>query len=749
MMDSSSNSLEGWVAVKRNIFMREGDIDFGDSSKIKFLVAYNQIEQKLAITCTQGSRKASDVKPKSVASFISVQALKGIHNQLRIVYPALDGHFPANLESTGGFLPYLMAAFRIPEEVDLETCNAIEQYLEVAMSMAGKGLLLALLFDDDEDPLSDFEEDIQEMRLTGFENVVKGCYTDLEDVLRLRTRAKNMKELAKIWKLEDKVIASLSVAISEKYNFQLQPFLQLREMAHNHIKQAKERLSDPDFGNRVKILARKEIEEFNDQFLSANGALQHLYQEYYRKVVDIISGQMIRIKEDEQRFGKNGFDLEDGPLRLLKLQINHSQEIIKLRNTVRVTKEYNRDQLRKYLKSLDQDSDKSSSEHELKRTELDIINTRLEILAEEEKLIKKKLDLLAMQNSDEISDSDLFHDAVEETQDQLEEDCPTNIGSDKIKAIDILKVERQSIARRRAHLRNKKALLLTESKEGQSIQENEADDTQSQVGSQSDSTTIRASTRRLSLLSICSDEEKQREEAHKKIRKKTLQRLKAFRMRSQKFCDEGEFFQEKSLEHDERLPPYPWIHSVAASGDGSLPPPPDDVHQPDSFQEMKSMYNIENFPPQSSLSDETTKSKTIVDKTPAASSFYVQLNSPPNIPPPPPNCPPPPPPPPPPPAPFVSLTKHQRDKAFVSCMEKSFRGKSQIEEKIDSSSSTINLNDILNARGKLKKCEPITKEINEASQVAQNLMNALNKIRAARRDSDESEDEQDNSNDFD
>ena len=82
-------------------------------------------------------------------------------------------------------------------------------------------------------------------------------------------------------------------------------------------------------------------------------------------------------------------------------------------------------------------------------------------------------------------------------------------------------------------------------------------------------------------------------------------------------------------------------------------------------------------------------------------------------------------------------------------MEKSLRGKSLVDETKKSTSTTINLNDILNAREKLKKCEPITKEINEASQVAQNLMDALNKIRSARRDSDESEDEADNSIDFD
>ena len=106
------NSLDDWVAVKRDIFLNEGDFTFGDSSKIKFLVAYNSIEQKLAITCIQGSRKASDIKPKSMACCISVQSLRAIHNQLKIVHPILDAHFPANLDVSEGFFPNLLATFR-------------------------------------------------------------------------------------------------------------------------------------------------------------------------------------------------------------------------------------------------------------------------------------------------------------------------------------------------------------------------------------------------------------------------------------------------------------------------------------------------------------------------------------------------------------------------------------------------------------------------------------------------------------
>ena len=104
------------------------------------------------------------------------------------------------------------------------------------------------------------------------------------------------------------------------------------------------------------------------------------------------------------------FDREGGPSRLLKLQLNHIQEVLRLRNTVKTMKEYHWDH-GKYLRSLDLDSDKSSYEHELKRAELDIINIWLENLFEEEKLlIKKKLDLLAKTID---SSDDLFHDVFE------------------------------------------------------------------------------------------------------------------------------------------------------------------------------------------------------------------------------------------------------------------------------------------------------------------------------------------------
>ena len=64
-MEEEKHSLEDWIAVKRDLFSRD---EFKD--KINFLLAWNQFEQKLAITCIEGTRRASDRKSKAFARLV-------------------------------------------------------------------------------------------------------------------------------------------------------------------------------------------------------------------------------------------------------------------------------------------------------------------------------------------------------------------------------------------------------------------------------------------------------------------------------------------------------------------------------------------------------------------------------------------------------------------------------------------------------------------------------------------------------
>lgn len=92
-------------------------------------------------------------------------------------------------------------AFRPIVEVSEEQCHEIESYLTKALLTCGKKLVLGLIFDDD--PLCDFEEDIQELRLKGHENMMKAARNEFAEIKKLREKAKSMMDMATVYVIED------------------------------------------------------------------------------------------------------------------------------------------------------------------------------------------------------------------------------------------------------------------------------------------------------------------------------------------------------------------------------------------------------------------------------------------------------------------------------------------------------------------------------------------------------------------
>lgn len=118
------------------------------------------------------------------------------------------------------------------------------------------------------------------------------AYKELEEVLTLRQRADSLLQMKTIYALEDQVCKNISDSLSELYNFHLQPYLELREMAHVRVKQAKAKLCE-EIGPTIKQKAEKEFEEWNEQSLIATEALQQLYQEFYRRTLSLVLGDNI------------------------------------------------------------------------------------------------------------------------------------------------------------------------------------------------------------------------------------------------------------------------------------------------------------------------------------------------------------------------------------------------------------------------------------------------------------------------
>jgi hypothetical protein len=63
-MEETHHSLEDWIAFKADVF---NDVN-NKCDKLYFLVAFNEIDKTFAITCIEGTRRASDKRQKSMAS---------------------------------------------------------------------------------------------------------------------------------------------------------------------------------------------------------------------------------------------------------------------------------------------------------------------------------------------------------------------------------------------------------------------------------------------------------------------------------------------------------------------------------------------------------------------------------------------------------------------------------------------------------------------------------------------------------
>ncbi|CAG2181763.1 unnamed protein product, partial [Oppiella nova] len=92
-MNESHNSLEDWIAFKKDIFVINDK-----TRKHRFLVAYNHIENSIAITCCEGTRRAADKRNKSMASSFTLQNLIDVNKELSLIRPKLDQYFQPIIE---------------------------------------------------------------------------------------------------------------------------------------------------------------------------------------------------------------------------------------------------------------------------------------------------------------------------------------------------------------------------------------------------------------------------------------------------------------------------------------------------------------------------------------------------------------------------------------------------------------------------------------------------------------------------
>uniref|UniRef100_A0A8C5SBU4 Uncharacterized protein n=1 Tax=Laticauda laticaudata TaxID=8630 RepID=A0A8C5SBU4_LATLA len=226
------DSLEGWVAIKENLFGQPEP-----AHKLRFLVAWNAVESKFAVTChnrtlqERAEGEAGDEQRLSWAGLYSPQALAGVHRQLAALDQKLEPCFPAlppALSGPSGVWALLFPSCPVLGETELETlCRRLEAYFGWALEVCGRKTLLDALFAHDQEEEEEYFENLQEFRRKS----LKGRLTPSADRLHLNQIWQKLVDLMELYKEEDEAYWELVTVATEFYQYLLLPFRDMRELA--------------------------------------------------------------------------------------------------------------------------------------------------------------------------------------------------------------------------------------------------------------------------------------------------------------------------------------------------------------------------------------------------------------------------------------------------------------------------------------------------------------------------------------
>ena len=273
-------SLDDFVAVKSNPFK-----DTSAKKKLTFHAAWNNVENKLAVTCLPHSRTVSDQKIEGWGGAFSFHELSSVHEQLCLVHPVLHPYLPT--------LPYeprgLWAYFSSVEIPDDNLCTRIENYLQRALDVCGKNLLISTIFE--EHSYDQYFENISELKRASYDKEISNADDAFKNVLFRRDNATNMCEMCVVYEEEDEALRKLNTCLAQLYNYLLQPFLDMRELSYGKVREAKNGLQNPDYGERRKKEYSDMFSEWQESYGRAIDSIHDLYIEYYTKTVQLLQGK--------------------------------------------------------------------------------------------------------------------------------------------------------------------------------------------------------------------------------------------------------------------------------------------------------------------------------------------------------------------------------------------------------------------------------------------------------------------------
>ncbi|XP_071435928.1 junction-mediating and -regulatory protein [Pithys albifrons albifrons] len=423
-----------------------------------------------------GEPSAPDAEPAgeecSWAGLFSFQDLRAVHQQLCSVNSELEPYLPAFPEEPSGMWTVLFGAPELSEQEMDALCYKLQVYLVHSLDTCGWKILSQVLFTETDDP-EEYYESLSELRQKGYEEVLQRARRRIQELLEKHKNTESMVELLELYQMEDEAYSSLAEATMELYQYLLQPFRDMRELAMLRRQQIKISIENDYLGPRRIESLQKEDADWQKKAHMAVLSIQDLTVKYFEITAKTQKAVYDRMRADQKKFGKAAWAA--AVERMEKLQYAVSKETLQLMRAKEICLEQKKHALKEEMQSLKGGTEALAHLDHLEADyydlQLQLYEVQFEILKCEELLLTAQLESIRRLMS-EKRDEVVYYDTYESMEAMLEkEDMATSIHLQKEELqklqqkIRQLESRRGRISAKKAYLRNKKEICIAKHNE--------------------------------------------------------------------------------------------------------------------------------------------------------------------------------------------------------------------------------------------------------------------------------------------
>ncbi|KAM3655319.1 junction-mediating and -regulatory protein [Ammospiza maritima maritima] len=461
----------------------------------------------------------------SWAGLFSFQDLRAVHQQLCSVNSELEPYLPAFPEEPSGMWTVLFGAPELSEQEMDALCYKLQVYLVHSLDTCGWKILSQVLFTETDDP-EEYYESLSELRQKGYEEVLQRARRRIQELLEKHKNTESMVELLELYQMEDEAYSNLAEATTELYQYLLQPFRDMRELAMLRRQQIKISIENDYLGPRRIESLQKEDADWQKKAHMAVLSIQDLTVKYFEITAKTQKAVYDRMRADQKKFGKAAWAA--AVERMEKLQYAVSKETLQLMRAKEICLEQKKHALKEEMQSLKGGTEALAHLDHLEADyydlQLQLYEVQFEILKCEELLLTAQLESIRRLMS-EKRDEVVYYDTYESMEAMLEkEDMATSVHLQKEELqklqqkIRQLEARRGRISAKKAYLRNKKEICIA--KHNEKIQQRHQSEKEYKMHH-----TVQLKRDQLQ------DEEERKSSWVSQERQKTLDRLRTFKQR--------------------------------------------------------------------------------------------------------------------------------------------------------------------------------------------------------------------------